>query len=356
MKYKYITDESIAFLKELLNTSSTSGGENGIAELYTSYMSKYGKSMTDILYNSCCAINPNANLKIMLDAHYDEVGLQVTYISEEGFIYFRRNGWIDNLTLPGCEVEIIGEHQKIHGVVGKKPIHLSKNEEKSIEIEDLWIDAGFSSKSEIEKYVSVGDLITIKPNYSILNNTRIVSKGLDDKIGVFIIAEVLKYFSKKIEQLNIGIYGCATAQEEVGGRGSLIMANQIKPNIAFCLDVGFATDIPNLSENRYGRMKLGEGIVICHSCDNNPELVKLLKKTARDKSIPHQLYTPLSPTGGTNTSKIQTVGNGIRTALLAVPNRYMHTPVEMCDFRDIDAAIELLISTISTINKLSLDN
>lgn len=351
MEYKYITPESLEFLEKLLKTPSTSGGEKEIAKLYSTYMESYSNTIVDNMHNSCCVINPASEFKIMLDAHYDEVGMQVVHITDNGFIYFRKNGWIDHMTLLGQEVTIIGKQKNIDGIIGKKPIHLSRTDEKYPEVEDMWIDTGFISKEEISRYISVGDLIVYKNNTRIINGTRIVSNGLDDKIGVFIISQVMKQLVTSKNQLKIGVYGCASAQEEVGGRGCVVMAQRIKPDIAFCLDVGFSTDIPGLPETKYGHMHLGDGAVICYSCDNDKDLTGLLKKISIENNIPYQAYTTLSPTGGTDTCKIQLIGNGVKTALLAIPNRYMHTPVEMCDLRDVDATINLVTNTILYINK-----
>lgn len=350
MRYKYITSESLEFLEKLLKTPSTSGGEKNIAKLFASYMSPYGNTIIDNMYNSCCIINPTSDFKIMLDAHYDEVGMQVVHIADNGFIYFRKNGWIDHMTLLGQEVIIIGKRNSIEGVIGKKPIHLSRTDEKYPEVEDMWIDTGFTSKEEVIEHVSVGDLIVYKNNIRIINNKRIISKGLDDKIGVFIISQVIKQLVGSKEQLDIGLYGCASAQEEVGGRGCVVMAQRIKPNIAFCLDVGFSTDIPGLPETRYGHMHLGDGVVICHSCDNDKDLTEMLEKISIENAISYQTYTTLSPTGGTDTCKIQLIGNGVKTALLSIPNRYMHTSVEMCDLYDVDTAIDLILNSIIYIN------
>ena len=350
MEYKYITSESLEFLNQLLNTPSTSGGEKEIAKLYSKYMEPYGNTIIDNMHNSCCVINPTSEFKVMLDAHYDEVGMQIVHIAENGFIYFRKNGWIDHMTLLGQEVTIIGKHTNIDGVIGKKPIHLSRADEKYPEVEDMWIDTGLISKEEVSRFVSVGDLIVHKNNTRIINDARIVSKGLDDKIGVFIISQVMRQLAISENHLKVGVYGCASAQEEVGGRGCIVMTQRIKPNIAFCIDVGFSTDIPGLPETKYGHMHLGDGIVICHSCDNDKDLTELLKETSIENGIPYQSYTSLSPTGGTDTCKIQLIGEGVKTALLAVPNRYMHSPIEMCDLRDVDAAIELLIRTILRLN------
>ena len=143
----------------------------------------------------------------------------------------------------------------------------------------------------------------------------------------------------------------ASSQEEVGCRGAVTSSYHINPQVGFCLDVGFATDVPNVSEKKYGEMKLGGGAVIRHSADNNIVLVRLLQDVAKEKEIAFQNVTNGSATGGTDTCKIQLAQSGVATALLSIPNRYMHTPVEVCDLRDVDEIIALLVETIRKIDK-----
>ncbi|HAY19200.1 MAG TPA: hypothetical protein DCY24_08530, partial [Rikenellaceae bacterium] len=269
------------------------------------------------------------------------VGLQVTYISEDGYVYFRRNGYVDGLTLLGRKVVIEGKNGPVAGVIGKKPIHLSGNDEcKPVPVEDMWMDISVSSRKEAEELIRIGAFATVESDPEFMG-TKLVSRALDDKIGVFIIAEALRRMAEK--NLGIGICVCAASQEEVGSRGAVVAASRISPEYAICVDAGFATDFPGMPETKYGVMHLGKGVVINHNCDNNKELAGLLVSVAESEGIPYQNYTNLAPTGGTDTSGIQITGKGVKTALLSIPCRYMHTPVEVCDLRDVESAVELII-------------
>lgn len=337
-----MTGLSDIFLRKLLVTPSPCGGEDRVAGIFADYLKDVGKVEVDSMYNSYCTLNSDTPVRLMIEAHSDEVGLQVTYISEDGYVYFRRTGYVDGLTLLGRKVVIEGKKGPVVGVIGKKPVHLSGNDEgKSVPVEDMWIDISVSSKSEAEELISVGALATVESEPEFIG-TRLVSRALDDKIGVFIIAEAIRRLAEK--KLGIGICACAASQEEVGSRGAVVAANRISPEYAICVDVGFATDFPGMSEAKYGVMHLGKGVVVNHNCDNNRELTGLLVSVAEREGIPYQNYTNLAPTGGTDTSKIQITGKGVKTALLSIPCRYMHTPVEVCDLRDVESAVALIVS------------
>ena len=338
------------FLKNLLSIPSPSGGEERLACAFVRYLEDAGcQGEIDTLSNAICSTGEAEGPRIMLEAHSDEIGIQVVHISEEGYIYFRRNGAVDGATLQGSEVVILGREGEVNGIIGKKPIHLEgENADKVPPLEDMWIDIGAKSKEEAEQRVEVGDLVTLKPNCRI-EGDRVFSKGLDDKIGVFVIAEAMKRLAK--EKTDAALYACASAQEEVGCRGCRVATNRIKPDIAICVDVGFATDFPGMPETKYGRMKLGEGVVINSSCDNNPGLVKKAKEIAQKHNIQYQSYTFPVPSGGTDTANIQLTDMGVKTMLLSIPCRYMHTPVEMCDLKDVEAAIDLIVSLVETIKQ-----
>lgn len=350
MEYKYLNDKNLKFLKRFLSTYSPSGYEMEAASVWREYVSQFVPAKTDVLCNTVGVINPDAEFKIMLCGHLDEIGLQVMYISAEGLVYFRKLGGIDALTVPGTEVMILTRKGRIPGVIGKKPIHLqsASDRQKAVELDDLWVDIGVETKEEAEALVSIGDPIAVKENCLFMGENRIMSKALDDKIGAFIVAEVLRVLSS--EDIKVGVYGVASSQEEVGCRGAVTSSYSINPQVGFCLDVGFATDIPGIEKKKYGEMALGGGAVIRHSADNNVLLVRLLQDVAAEKEIKVQNVANGSATGGTDTCKIQLAQSGVATALLSIPNRYMHTPVEVCDLRDVDEIIALLVEAIKKID------
>ena len=342
-------DKSMNFLRELMETASPSGYEMEAAKCFASYLQDCCQVRHDVLGNTIAVLNENAPMRVLLDAHYDEIGFQIVYISDDGLIYFRANGGIDKLNIPSSEVDILTPAGRVPGVIGKKPIHLLKEAERSkaLELSDMWIDIGASSKEEAEKLVSVGDPVVMRQNFRMLNEHRFISKGCDDKIGAFIVAEVMRELAKR--QLNVAVYGVGAVQEEVGLRGSKVSSFGIDPQVGFGIDVGFATDLPDIPKKQYGDVKLGGGAIVTKSCDNNVVLGEIIRKCAAEKNIPVQETAAHRATGGTDTASIQLNRSGVATALISVPNRYMHSQVEMCDLRDARAIVDLLCETIASL-------
>ena len=343
-----ISKSSIKFLEELLSSSGPSGFEEETAGIFRDYLSKFcAKVGTDVLGNTIGVLNPDAEYTVMLAGHYDEIGFQIVYITDDGLLYFRPNGGIDKLTVPGTEIEVTTEKGKIPGVIGKKPIHLLKplERDKAVELEDMWIDIGAENKKEAEALVQIGDPVAVKPNFQLIGKNRVMSKGLDDRIGAFVVAETLRALSKR--KLSVAVYGVGTAQEEVGLRGATTSTYNINPHVGFAIDVGFATDIPDIPHKLLGDIKLGKGPELNRSADNNVILGKMLRKIAAKHKIPYQEAASHRASGGTDTAQMQMTRAGVATALLSIPNRYMHTPVEVCDLRDVEDAVELLTETIA---------
>lgn len=338
------------FLERLLNSHSVSGFEECASRIYEEYVKQYSSVFRDSLNNCYAVLNPSSDKQVLVEAHIDEIGFQVTYIDDMGFVYVRQNGGIDCATLPGSIVEIhTSDNKVIPGVIGKRPIHIQKPDErmKVLELDELWVDTGLSKENVLE-LISVGDVVSFRPNFFLIDELRIVSKGLDDKIGVFIIAEVIRRLSK--EKLGIGVCAIATVQEEVGCKGAKVCVENVKPQMAISVDVGFTTDVPNISKKKYGDIALGRGPVINCNTDCNREMVNIARSVAKDVGIDVQLNANSISTGGTNTASLQVSNKGVKTLLLSIPNRYMHTQVEMCDLRDVESAIKLIVETILFIN------
>lgn len=348
-----LTIEQILSLKEILDTKSPSGCEqqasNWMRKQVSSFCSVEADSIGNLyMYTGDEGIN---SFRVMITAHADEVGFQVTDVDERGYIYVRKIAGLDSQTVPGTIVVAVTKNGEIEGVFGKKSPHVvsGKEREKVLNIEDLWIDFGFESKDEALNHIEVGDYITAQAHTIITNNgKRIVAKALDNKVGLFILSEVLKYLSQ--QRLQIQVVGVATTQEELGCRGSKIAANRVNPDIAFCLDVGIATDIPYMNLRKYGNFELGAGVGIVRNADNSDFLTQMLKNTAEINKITYQQTIGYQPTGGTESSVVQLAMRGIPTANISIPNRYMHSVVEMCDLRDVESAISLLTKCIMSFN------
>lgn len=345
-----ITKSQLGFLKEILRTSSPSGCEEELTSLLKKRMSSFCEIETDVIGNLYMWVSRSTEAPtIMITAHADEVGFQVTHIDTNGFVYIRAVASPDLQTIPGSEVVALTKNGKVYGVIGKKSPHVleGKEREKPLYIQDLWIDFGFESEEEAIQNIEYGDYVTLFSEPKITcNGKRITSKSLDNKICVFILVETLKRLSKLDIPLNI--VGVATVQEEIGCRGSIVAANKINPDIAIILDVGIASDIPNMSKYKYGTFELGKGIGIIRNADNRDSLVKTLINVAEENNIPFQKIIGFRPTGGTESATIQLVKEGITTANISVPNRYMHSGVEMCDLLDVESACDILNAVITT--------
>jgi endoglucanase len=339
---------ALKFFENLLNTTGPSGYEEEPAAVFRSYMEKFcDKVDTDVLGNTIGVLNPEAPFKVMLVGHYDEIGFQVTYISEDGYIWFRPNGGIDKLNVPASEVEIKTANGIVPGVIGKKPIHLlsDSEREKAVRLEDMWIDIGAENRKEAEKLVAIGDPIALKRNVKFLGKNRIMSKGLDDRVGAFVVAEVLRNLAKR--KINVGVYGVGSVQEELGCRGATASCYNINPNVGIAIDVGFATDLPDIPKKKFGDVSLGKGPMVANSADVNTVLRRKIEEAAAQHKIAYQPVTAHRASGGTDAAVIQLVRGGSASALISIPNRYMHSPVEICDLRDVDGAIKILTETIA---------
>ena len=304
---------------------------------------------TDVMGNTIAALNTGAGMRVMLAGHYDEIGFQIVHIGEGGEIYFRNIGGIDKLNIPSSEVEILTANGRIPGVIGKKPIHLLKPKERDTapELSDMWIDIGAESGEEARKLVSVGDSAVIKANFKMLNANRFISKGTDDKIGAFVVAETMRALAKR--KLNVAVYGVGSVQEELGLRGVTTCSYAIDPAVGFAIDVGFATDLPDIPKKKLGDIRLGNGPILSHSADNNVVLGKFMRSVADKNKLQYQESAAHRASGGTDTAAIQMTRGGVATALVSIPNRYMHSPVEICDLRDVDNAVKILTETIAAL-------
>ncbi len=342
---------SLKFLEEFLSSSGPSGFEFAQAAVFRNYLSRFAHEIrTDVLGNTIARLNPDAEFTFMLAGHYDEIGFQIVNVMEEGLLSFRAVGGIDPLTLPGIHVEILTEKGKVPGVIGRKPIHLQTPDERKAlpEIKDMWIDIGAESAEEAKEKVGIGDPVAFQSNFKLLGKkNRILSKGLDDKIGAFVAAEAFRILSTR--KIKVGLACVGTVQEELGLRGAQTGAFGVHPNAAIAIDVGFATEVPGISANQFGTLVMGKGAGLSRNADNNPPLLARIMKLADKKKIPYQLETGHRATGGTDTAAIQMTRGGVATALISIPNRYMHTPVEICDLRDVESGINLIVETVASL-------
>ena len=282
---------------------------------------------------------------VMIAAHMDEVGLMVTYISEEGFLSVAAVGGVDAAILPGMRVDVHTKQGTLRGVVGRKPIHLiSPDERKNVTaLDDLVIDLGMSAK-HVKKAVSIGDVITYGVGFEDFGDGMAVSRGFDDKMGVYIAVRVLEELAKAGGAS--GDYICAaTVQEEIGLRGGTTSAYGVHPDIAIALDVTHATDYPGIDPTKYGKLACGEGPVIARGPNINPVVFDRLKAAAKKAKVSVQIEAEPRVTG-TDAAAMQIQRGGKATGLVSVALRYMHTPTEVIALKDLEACVKLLVQFI----------
>ncbi len=343
--------ESKKFLCNLLAQCGPSGFEETAQAVWVKRTKQFSDKVTrDVHGNAVGILNPKAPFKVMLAGHCDEIGFIVSHISNDGYLHIIPIGGIDTGVLPGSQVKVQTEKGWIDGVIGKKAIHLMEVEErrKVLPMKELWVDIGAKDRDDALKVTKVGDPISYAPNYLELRNNIFSSKGCDNKMGAFVVSEVQKILSQKKSKLKVGVYSVSTVQEEVGLRGATTSAFGIDPQAAIAVDVGFSSDTPGIDKRLVGEVSLGKGPILHCGPQINRVLGKLLETVAKKKKIPCQMSS-LGRPGGTDTAAIQITRAGVATALISIPNRYMHTMVETCSTDDLVAASNLIAETILNI-------
>lgn len=278
--------------------------------------------------------------RLMLIAHLDVVCLMVTYIDERGFLYVQPAGGMDASILPARKVMIEHNDKLIPGIIGKKPIHLVREELTcKVTYENLWIDIGAKNQAEAMEMVSIGDYAFFCSDREELSNNLISGAYFDDSVGL----EVLLNLAEKLYDVVVpwDVYYVASNHEEIGMRGAIVAANSVQPDVCICVDVTHATDYPTMNVISYGDIRLGKGCVLTKGPNVHTEMFACLKEISVHNGIKYQVETNPYPTG-TDANMIQISGKGVKTAIVSIPCRYMHTPYEICSKEDIDSMVTLL--------------
>src|SRR5262245_47513107 len=335
---------SLDFLRTLVNTPSPTGHEVRGQRVWLDYVKPLADKTYSDAYGNCVAVlNEGGSPRLMLAAHADEIAMAVNFISDEGFIYVRRMGGIDAAITKAQRVVIHTAAGPVKGVVGNVAIHLTKQEgdPKPPKIHDLFIDVGVSTRKEAEKLVRIGDPITLVDEFDLLRNNLAVARAFDNRIGTFAVAEALRLLRESKTKLAAEVCAVSNVQEEVGLLGARQIAYSLKPDIALVVDVTHATDYPTVSKAQHGDVKVGKGPALTHGGCNHPEVVARIESVAKAKKIPLQ-HEAMSSTSGTDTDAIFWTRGGIASALISLPNRYMHSPVEVVSLKDLEMIPELL--------------
>jgi len=340
--------DRLEFLEKLMAAWCPSGFEEEAQEVVRQRLAgRCDEVRTDVHGNVLAGVNTTAALRVMLAGHVDEIGLMVSHIDENGYLFFQTIGGFDPTILAGQRVVVHGAKGPVLGVIGRKPIHLLTEEERKaqLKIEDMCIDIGATSGDEARRHVRVTDTATLDVEFKHLLNNRVVSRGFDDRIGAFVVTETLVALAKR--RPRVAVWAVSTVQEEVGLRGARTSAFGLDPHVGLAVDVGFASDYAGADKDKrkLGDVRIGGGPILCRGPNINPRVADGLEKTAKARKIPHQFQAAPGATG-TDANAIQISRAGVATALVSVPNRYMHTPVEVLSLDDTDNTIRLLTEYI----------
>lgn len=348
-----INAKSLAFLEKLINTASPTGFEAAGQKVWLNYLKPYiDEYFVDDYGTTVGVINPGQKFKVAIEAHADEISWFVKYISEDGYIYVCRNGGSDHLVAPSKRVNIHTRGGKVvKGIFGWPAIHtrLRDGKEETPTIHNIFIDCGVQNKKEVEALgIKIGDVITYDAPFMVLNENYYVGRALDNRVGGFMIAEVARLLKENKVKLPYTLYIVNAVQEEVGLNGATMIANNIQPHCAIITDVCHDTSTPLINKIKEGDFKLGRGPVLSVAPAVHNKLLDHFFEAADKNDIPYQREA-LSRSTGTDTDGFAFSGKGIPSVLLSLPQRYMHTTVEMCHKDDIENLIRLYYHGLTTL-------
>lgn len=336
-----------AFLKELLEARSPSGYEAEAHAVLDAHLESLADSYRkDAVGNRIARLDGPQNAPVvMMTGHMDELGLLITYVDNNGFLYFETIGGIDLTTISGRRVDILTKNGTVRGVTGRRAIHLLDPEErkKIPKKHNLWIDIGAKNKADALSRIQIGDVAVYNQAFEPLHGSIGIARAFDNKSGCYTVCEAFKRLAAARQDLNATVVSVATSQEEIGCRGARAVAGAVKADFAIAVDVGHATDHPECDNRRFGENKLGAGPIITRGPNANPILFDRLVNIAQNASIPFQIEADPRPTS-TDGRELQMGLGGVPTAVVSIPLRYMHTPSEVVDLLDVEHTVQLLVA------------
>jgi endoglucanase len=346
-------ETSLNFLRTLVNTPSPTGHEVRGQRVWLDQVKPLADETFSDAYGNCVAVlNKGGSPRIMLAAHADEIALAVNFIDDNGFIYVRRMGGVDAAITKAQRVTIHTGNGPVKGVVGNVAPHLTNKEgdPKVPKIHELFIDIGVADRKAAGKLVRIGDPITLVDEFELLRNDLAVARAFDNRIGTFAVAEALRLLKESQSKPAAEVCVVSNVQEEGGLFGARQIAYSLKPDVALVVDVTHATDYPTVSKAQHGDVRVGKGPALTHGGCNHPAVVARLEAVAKSKKIPLQ-HEAISATSGTDTDVIFWTRGGIASALISLPNRYMHSPVEVVSLKDLELIPQLLAAFVLSVKK-----
>ena len=353
-KKRTITESSYGFLKDYINNSSPTGFESSGQKLWINYLRPFvDEIFTDPYGTAVGVINPSAPFKVVIEAHADEISWFVNYISPEGLIYLKRNGGVDHQIAPSMRVLIQGKKGIVKAVFGWPAIHTrmaNGHKETQPKVDNLFLDCGARNKKEVEALgIHIGAVATYEEGYDELAHDFLIGRAFDNRIGGFMIAEVARLIKTNRKKLPFGLYIVNAVQEEIGLRGSEMIARRIKPNVAIITDVTHDSTTPMINKIIEGECSCGKGPSLCYGPAVHNKLLSFVQDIAAKQKIPVQLRT-VSRSTGTDTESFAYANDGCPSVLISIPLRYMHTTVEMLHKDDIENTIKLMYETLLSLS------
>lgn len=350
-----LTDTSLEFLKNYINTPSPVGFESGGQKVWLEYIKPYVDThFTDPYGTAIGVVNPTAPFKVVIEAHADEISWFVNYINEQGLIYLKRNGGVDHQVAPAKRVWIHGKKGLVKAVFGWPAIHtrMSTPDQKETQprVDNLFLDCGARTKKEVEALgIHIGSVVTYEEGFDELAYDYFIGRAFDNRVGGFMIAEVARLLKENKKKLPFGLYIVNAVQEEIGLRGAEMIARRIKPDIAIITDVTHDTSTPLINKAIEGDIQCGKGPSLAYAPAIHNKLLKVVQDVAEKNKISVQTRT-LSRTTGTDTDSFAYANDGCPSVLISIPLRYMHTTVEMLHKNDIEETIKLMYQTLLTLS------
>lgn len=342
------------FLYDLLNTPSPTGFEVEGQRVWAKRCREFADSVDSDAYGSAWATikgKDESAPTVMIEAHADEIGFMVKYVDDDGFLRVDRIGGSDWATARGRRLTLFGDKGEVLGIVGNTAIHIRdrKDGEKAPEVHELYVDIGATSRDEVaEMGIRVGHPGVYADSAMPFGKNRIVGRALDNRIGGFIVSEVVRRLAEADNRPTATCLALNAVQEEIGGYGATMASYRLEPDICLVLDVTHATDSPDIKHSQHGKVELGGGPSLTHGTANHPLIVKRLIELAEERGIPIQ-HEASSRFTGTDTDSIYHVRGGIPSALISLPLRYMHSIVEMADFGDVEQVIQLMAAFVQSV-------
>ncbi len=336
------------FLYSYLNNASPTGFESSGQQIWLDYIKPYiNDYMVDVYGTAVGIINPKASYRVVIEAHADEISWFVNYITDEGYIYVRRNGGSDHQIAPSMRVNIHTEKGIVKGVFGWPAIHVrDAGKEEAPSLKNIFIDCGAANKKEVESMgIHVGTVITFEADLMEMNKKYLVGRALDNRMGGYMIAEVTRRLSENKKKLPFGLYVVNAVQEEIGLRGAEMISRKIKPDLAICTDVTHDTQSPMYNKKESGNLKCGLGPVVCIGPAVQNNVLKMITQTADKKKIAFQRQA-VSRSTGTDTDSFAYSAEGVASALISLPLKYMHTTVETVHKDDVESVIDLIYEVL----------